>query len=533
MKPVPWERHSRRSWAEVPTQTVTSTAVLPPQVSPPAFALSALPPHELGVEVLALPFTVDDGTPVLGVGAAEAAEALGLDLSGILVARRAKGTGGEVVPVPVAGPGDLRLVLLAGLGAEETTDYRRAGAAVARAAFDHESVASAVPAGAAPEALTAYVVGTMLGSFVFHWRSQGPEHEPVRRVVLAGLSGNDHASSLERGLALGGAGWRSRMLATVPSNLKSPQWLAEQAEHLAEEAGLSCEIWDDARLAKQGFGGIIGVGQGSATPPRLIRLDYTPSRGRRAPRVVLVGKGITFDSGGLSIKPAEGMSTMKRDMTGGAVVMAVMAALGAPRLPAARDRARAHRGERRRRLVAAARRRGDPLRRPHQRGDEHRRRGAAGARGRHGLRPRQARPCRPGRRRHADRDDEGRPRPVDRRLLREPRRPGGEPGERGCRGGGAAVADAPRARLRGHPDLERRRRHQLPERPRRDHGGAVPAALRRRRPVGPPRHRLHGRLPGRLLRVDEGSLRLRSPGPAHLADGAGSLAGSSPADCQA
>ena len=145
MKPVPWERHSRRSWAEVPTQTVTSTAVLPPQVSPPAFALSALPPHELGVEVLALPFTVDDGTPVLGVGAAEAAEALGLDLSGILVARRAKGTGGEVVPVPVAGPGDLRLVLLAGLGAEETTDYRRAGAAVARAAFDHESVASAVP----------------------------------------------------------------------------------------------------------------------------------------------------------------------------------------------------------------------------------------------------------------------------------------------------------------------------------------------------------------------------------------------------
>ena len=78
----------------------------------------------------------------------------------------------------------------------------------------------------------------MLGSFVFHWRSQGPEHEPVRRVVLAGLSGNDHASSLERGLALGGAGWRSRMLATVPSNLKSPQWLAEQAEHLADEAGL-------------------------------------------------------------------------------------------------------------------------------------------------------------------------------------------------------------------------------------------------------------------------------------------------------
>jgi leucyl aminopeptidase len=279
--------------------------------------------------VLALPFTVDDGSPVLGTSGAEAGEALGLDLAALLTSRRAKGTGGEVVPVPVAGPGRLRLVLLVGLGAATSTDYRRAGAAVARAAVDHESVASAVPAGGGSEELTSYVVGTMLGSFAFHWRSQGPEHQPVRRVVLAGLVDNDHAAALERGLALGGAGWRSRMLATVPSNLKSPQWLADQAERLAEEAGLTCEVWDETKLAKQGFGGIVAVGQGSATPPRLIRLDYTPPRGRRAPRVVLVGKGITCDSGGLSIKPAEGMTTMKRDMTGGAVVMAVMGALGA------------------------------------------------------------------------------------------------------------------------------------------------------------------------------------------------------------
>jgi leucyl aminopeptidase len=312
----------------VPTQT----AVLPPQVAPPAFALSLLAPHELsGVEVLALPFTVVDDTPVLGVGAAEAGAALGLDLAGVLTSRRAKGTGGEIVALPVAGSADrdLRLVLLVGLGAESATDHRRAGAAVARSTCDHESVATSVPAGGDAEAVTAYVVGTMLGSFVFHWRSGGPEHEPARRVVLAGLHGEDHTAALERGLALGGAGWRSRMLATVPSNLKSPQWLAEQAEELAGEAGLSCHVWDEVRLAKQGFGGILGVGQGSATPPRLIRLDYTPARGRRTPRVVLVGKGITFDSGGLSIKPAEGMATMKRDMSGGAVVMAVMGALGA------------------------------------------------------------------------------------------------------------------------------------------------------------------------------------------------------------
>jgi leucyl aminopeptidase len=309
----------------VPTQTAT----LPAQVSPPAFALSGRLPHELtGVEVLALPFTVADDVPVLGAGAAEAGRSIGLDLAALLSTRRVTGKGGEVVAVPIGGP-DLRLLLLVGLGEETDTDHRRAGAAVARASFDHESVATSIPAGGDGGALTAFVVGTMLGSFVFHWRSKGPEHEPVRRVVLAGLAGDDHAAALERGLALGGAGWRSRMLATVPSNLKSPQWLAEQAEQIAAENGLSVEVWDEHKLGKQGFGGILGVGQGSATPPRLIRLDYTPAGGRKAPRVVLVGKGITFDSGGLSIKPAQGMITMKRDMTGGAVVMAVLGALGA------------------------------------------------------------------------------------------------------------------------------------------------------------------------------------------------------------
>jgi leucyl aminopeptidase len=309
-----------------------TTTTLPPQVSPPAFALSRLPPHEIsGVEAVAYPFTSADGDLVLGPGGDAATDVLGLDLLGVLEARRAQGKAGEVISVPVAGsptnPG-LRLVLLVGVGEESPGDFRRAGAALARATFDHESLATSVAAAGDDEALTAFVTGAMLGSFVFHWRSQGPESEPVRRIVLASLPVDDHSGALERGLELGGAGWRARMLATVPSNLKSPEWLAEQAQQIADENGLSCEVWDEVKLAKQGFGGILGVGQASATPPRLIRLDYTPPRGRRTPRVVLVGKGITFDSGGLSIKPAEGMATMKRDMTGGAVVMAVLGALG-------------------------------------------------------------------------------------------------------------------------------------------------------------------------------------------------------------
>jgi leucyl aminopeptidase len=312
---------------------VPATATsLPPQVSPPAFALSGLLPHELtGVEAVAYPFTTDDGALVLGPGAEAAADALGIDLLAVLESRQAQGTGGEVVAVPVgglAGNDSLRLVLLVGLGDESPRDFRRAGAALARHTVDHDTLATTVAAAGDGEALTAFVVGAMLGSFGFHWRSQGPEHEPVRRIVLAAVD-DDVSAHLERGLELGGAGWRARMLATVPSNLKSPQWLAEQAEALADEYGLTCKVWDEQKLADEGFGGVLAVGRASATPPRLIRLDYAPPRGaRKAPRVVLVGKGITFDTGGLSIKPGEAMSTMKRDMTGGAVVMAVMAALG-------------------------------------------------------------------------------------------------------------------------------------------------------------------------------------------------------------
>ncbi len=310
---------------------------IPAQVSPPDFALSTLRPHAVsGVEVVALPVLPgpDDGSAVLGPGAAELGEALGLDLLGVLEASRATGKATEVttVPVPSGGPGDeaLRLVLLVGVGEQTTTDLRRAGAALARVTRDRDAVATSVPAVSDTAGLSQFVVGLVLGSFSFTMRSDGPQQRPVGRVVLAGLADDaDLADALQRGLTIGGAGWRARTLATVPSNIKNPQWLAEQAEEVAHLAGLRIDVRDEKALAAEGFGGIVGVGQGSATPPRLIRLDYVPRGGRRAPRVVLVGKGITFDTGGLSIKPAESMTTMKRDMTGGAVVISVLAALSA------------------------------------------------------------------------------------------------------------------------------------------------------------------------------------------------------------
>lgn len=304
---------------------------LPAQVSPPEFALSPALPHQIGgAEVWALPVIPADAegdSIALGPGAEEAGEFFGLDLLGLLEAQKATGKTGEVITVPVVHD-DVQVLMFVGVGDQSVTDYRRAGATLARAAKDRASVASSITAIAPDEALGAFVVGAMLGSFGFHWRSTGAEESPVARIVLAGTTDEDADDELARALAAGGAGWRSRFLASVPSNLKTPAWLAEQAEELAVAAGLDVTIWDEHRLAKEGFGGVLAVGAASVSPPRLIRLDYSPADAtKKTKTVVLVGKGITFDTGGLDIKPPAGMLSMKRDMSGGAAVLATMAAL--------------------------------------------------------------------------------------------------------------------------------------------------------------------------------------------------------------
>ncbi|MDX6374149.1 MAG: leucyl aminopeptidase [Nocardioidaceae bacterium] len=322
---------------------MSSTPTLPPQVSPPDFAVTAIRPHALaGVDVIALPVLLgeDGAAPVLGPGAVEVGELLGVDLLAVLDADRATGKVGEVtvLPVPLGASenAELRQVLLVGLGLAGADDFRRAGATLARAVLDRAAVATTITTVEPSVGLEPFVVGTILGSFGFAWRKGRPEHVPAARVVLAGMADDDRPA-LARAVAIAGASWRARTLASVPSNLKSPAWLADQAVALAGEAGLEVTVWDEKRLADEGFGGILGVGQASETPPRLIRLDYTPPKksgsarsggaaARRTP-VVLVGKGITFDTGGLSIKPGEAMINMKRDMTGGAIVMSVMAAL--------------------------------------------------------------------------------------------------------------------------------------------------------------------------------------------------------------
>ena len=298
---------------------------LPSQVTPPNFSLSADSPEGLDAEIIALPVVPGEDALIIGPGAADLGDRH--DLLGHLEFEGATGSAGEVTTYAVTGRGALRQILLIGVGAQRRDDFRRAGAALARAVRDRAGVVTTIPAVDPEVALEPFVAGATLGSFLFHWRSEGAPWTPVETITLAEL-GADHAEALERAQAIARASWRARFYSSVPSNLKNPAWLAAQAVGLAEESGLKVTVWDEDQLAADGFGGIVAVGQGSVTPPRLIRLDYSPRKaGRKAPTVVLVGKGITFDTGGLNIKPGDGMLNMKRDMTGGAVVLAVMSAL--------------------------------------------------------------------------------------------------------------------------------------------------------------------------------------------------------------
>ncbi len=318
----------------VPVSDTPNLPSLPEQVSPPVFTLSERGPADIAkAQVIALPvLPAEDAreTVILGPGATEVIERFALpDLVELLIAEEASGKAGEVTTFPVVGEATLRRVLLIGVGDQSSASFRKAGAALARATRGAGTVVTTIPAIAPDDGIEPFVVAATLASFTFNWRSAEPPFVPPASIVLAEVP-TTHTSSLDRAVAIAGASWRARFLATVPSNLKNPAWLAQQAAITARENDLRVTIWDEKRLLAEGFGGIAAVGQASATPPRFVRLDYTPARrSRRTPTVVLVGKGITFDSGGLSIKPSDGMLTMKRDMTGAGVVLATMAALKA------------------------------------------------------------------------------------------------------------------------------------------------------------------------------------------------------------
>ena len=226
-------------------------------------------------------------------------------------------------------------VLTIGLGKrDELTPerMRRAGAAAARQLRRREaaSAAFALPAELSPELVQAVADGATTAAFDagVYKSADRPKSklDAIQVGVVEGLPPGEWAEPLRRGVVVGEAANLARSLALQPGNRLTPTLLADEARKIAEANGLEIEVLDVEALEKLGAGALLGVAQGSVEPPCLILLRYRSNR-QGGPTLALVGKGVTFDSGGISIKPAQGMQDMKYDMSGAAATLGAMQAI--------------------------------------------------------------------------------------------------------------------------------------------------------------------------------------------------------------
>jgi leucyl aminopeptidase len=226
-------------------------------------------------------------------------------------------------------------LLLIGVGAADEAGWRAAGAAIARTAARETSITIAMPPDVQHEAIRGLAEGLWLASYRFRLPNPAAtvDDTPELGEVLVAVADPDaHQAALTAAQVTARTTLLARDLTNTPSSVKSPEWLADQVTAAAAEyPGLSIKIREPAQLAAEGFGGILAVGGGSATGPRLVELGWQPADART--HVVLVGKGITFDTGGISIKPREAMKLMRKDMAGAAAVLAATIGAAALRLP--------------------------------------------------------------------------------------------------------------------------------------------------------------------------------------------------------
>ncbi|MDP9403255.1 MAG: leucyl aminopeptidase [Actinomycetota bacterium] len=247
-----------------------------------------------------------------------------------------EGKVGQAQSVP---NGDHTLVVV-GMGTPGEVDaetFRRAAAAMVQAAWRTPAVATtlldALPHEGVERDRAARAIAEGAGMAAYEFLTYKSDAKPCRlgrvTVVEAGAAADAQAvvqQALDRGGRVAEAVCLARDVVNEPAGGLTPTRLAEQAAEIAEREGLTITVLDDVAIAEEGLGGLRGVAQGSHEPARLIELLYEP-KGEAVATVALVGKGITFDSGGLSIKPADPMMTMKTDMTGAAAVLAAMSAL--------------------------------------------------------------------------------------------------------------------------------------------------------------------------------------------------------------
>jgi leucyl aminopeptidase len=296
--------------------------------------------------------------PYPAPGARDVDDALGGTLTELLTALDATGRAEEVTKIPTAGKLPVPVIVAAGLGPAregsgdeaqfEPEKLRRAAGAAVRvltagrraaglngsgsggpdARGEKRHIALALPSRDAAEA-GAVALGALLGGYSFRrYRTSGPATD-AELTLLTALPADEADAVSQRAQVLADAVSLVRDLVnTGPSDL-FPATFAAEAQRVAAAAGLDIEVLDEDQLAEGGYGGIIGVGQGSVHPPRLVRLAYTHPDATRT--LALVGKGITFDSGGLSLKPPKSMEWMKSDMGGAAAVLGALQAISALR----------------------------------------------------------------------------------------------------------------------------------------------------------------------------------------------------------
>lgn len=291
----------------------------------PALSVSSQSPREIEADVLVLGvLKTSDGPQVLG-------DPLGLSLPLDVIG--VTGAQDELRWLP-ASPGNVTSVALIGLGtdAPDTHALRYAAGSAARQLRGIESIAFALPTEGDDQVL-ALLEGAGIGAYAYTgYRSStlASTKSPASRVTVLDATAEGSALT-ERATAVAEAMHTVRDLVNAPPSDLYPETFAAAAAELAADRNVTVQILAEDELTAGGFGGILGVGQGSTRGPRLVKLSYAPASATT--HLALVGKGITFDSGGLSLKPAASMVGMKYDMTGAATVLAVVLAAARLGLP--------------------------------------------------------------------------------------------------------------------------------------------------------------------------------------------------------
>jgi len=271
---------------------------------------------------------------VAAPGATDVEKALGSSFKSLLEGARLKGEVGDALAVPTLGTLKAKQVLLVGLGDKKgasSVAARKAGAVVARKTGGAANVASTITqaiTGNAAGATAAFVEGYLLGAYRFdRYKANGQKTKTKTVSLVAAGGANERAvkQAITRATALAEGTALARDVTNTPAGDFMPESFAAEARRIAKSTPLTVRVLGEKELKAGRYGGILGVGQGSDKPSRLVEIRYRPAGARK--HVALVGKGVTFDSGGINLKN-DGLDWMKMDMGGGGAVLGAMLAIG-------------------------------------------------------------------------------------------------------------------------------------------------------------------------------------------------------------